>query len=49
MTGSSPAGPGEARYERVGVAAVLAIGRPQCRNAIDGPTAKAMVQAVNSP
>jgi enoyl-CoA hydratase len=48
MTGSSPAGPGAARYERVGAAAVIAIGRPQRRNAIDGPTAEAMVQAVRA-
>ena len=48
MTGSSPAGPGAARYERVGAAAVLAIGRPQRRNAIDGPTAEAMMQAVRA-
>ena len=48
MTGSSPAGPGAARYERVGAAAVIAIRRPQRRNAIDGPTAEAMVQAVRA-
>ena len=41
MTGSSPAGPGAARYERMGAAAVIAIRRPQRRNAIDGPTAEA--------
>jgi Enoyl-CoA hydratase/isomerase len=45
---SSPAGPGAARYERVGAAAVIAIRRPQRRNAIDGPTAEAMVQAVRA-
>ena len=36
------------RYERVGAAAVIAIQRPQRRNAIDGPTAEAMVQAVRA-
>jgi enoyl-CoA hydratase len=45
---SSPAGPGAVRYERVGAAAVIAIGRPQRRNDIDGPTAEAMVQAVRA-
>jgi enoyl-CoA hydratase len=36
------------RYERVGATAVIAIQRPQRRNAIDGPTAEAMVQAVRT-
>ena len=36
------------RYERVGAAAVMAIQRPRRRNAIDGPTAEAMVQAVRA-
>ena len=36
------------RYERVGAAAVIAIRRPQRRNAIDGPTAEAMVQAIRA-
>lgn len=36
------------RYERVGAAAVIAIRRPQRRNAIDGPTAEAMAQAVRA-
>ena len=36
------------RYERVGPAAVIAIRRPQRRNAIDGPTAEAMAQAVRA-
>jgi enoyl-CoA hydratase len=35
-------------YERVGAAAVIAIRRPQRRNAIDGPTAEAMVQALRA-
>jgi hypothetical protein len=40
--------PGAARYERVGAAAVIAIGRPHRRNAIDGPTAEAIAQAVRA-
>jgi enoyl-CoA hydratase/carnithine racemase len=48
MIGSSPAELGAARYERVGAVAVIAIRRPQRRNAIDGPTAEAMVQAVRA-
>jgi enoyl-CoA hydratase len=36
------------RYERIGAAAVIAIRRPQRRNAIDGPTAEAIVQAVRA-
>jgi enoyl-CoA hydratase len=34
----------EVRYERVGAAAVLTIDRPQCRNAVDGATAKLLRQ-----
>jgi enoyl-CoA hydratase len=32
------------RYERVGAAAVLAIDRPERRNAVDGPTAAALLE-----
>jgi len=45
---SRPAGPGAARYERAGAVAVIAIRRPQRRNAIDGPTAEAMVHAIRA-
>ena len=34
---------GEVRYERVGAAAVLTIDRPARRNAVDGPTADALL------
>ena len=34
------------RYERLGSAAVLTIARPERRNAIDGPTSEAIVEAV---
>jgi len=49
----SPAGAGETgsaplSYERVGAVAVIAIRRPQRRNAIDGPTAEAIEQAVRA-
>jgi enoyl-CoA hydratase len=43
---STSAEPGTASYERVGAAAVITIRRPQRRNAIDGPTAEAIVEAV---
>ena len=33
------------RYERVGVAAVVTIDRPERRNAVDGPTAEALREA----
>jgi enoyl-CoA hydratase len=42
------AGDAPLRYERVGAAAVIAIRRPQRRNAIDGLTAEAMAQAVRA-
>ena len=32
----------DVRYERIGAAAVLTIDRPECRNAVDGPTADAL-------
>lgn len=34
----------EVRYERVGAAAVLTIDRPECRNAVDGATARLLRQ-----
>src|SRR3954471_4391332 len=34
------------RYERVGAAAVVTIDRPQRRNAVDGPTAEALLAAL---
>jgi enoyl-CoA hydratase len=42
------AGAAPLRYERVGAAAVIAIQRPQRRNAIDGPTAEALVHAIRA-
>jgi enoyl-CoA hydratase len=48
QTDSDDAGGAPLRYERVGAAAVIAIQRPQRRNAIDGPTAEAMAQAVRA-
>jgi enoyl-CoA hydratase len=42
------AGGARVSYERVGAAALLAIRRPQRRNAIDGPTAEAIVQALRA-
>ena len=38
----------EVRYERVGAAAVLTIDRPHRRNAVDGPTAKRLLEGVNA-
>jgi enoyl-CoA hydratase len=37
----------EVRYERVGVASLVTIDRPHRRNAIDGPTADALVAALD--
>src|SRR3954468_20386820 len=34
------------RYERVGAAAVVTIDRPERRNAVDGPTAEALLAAL---
>ena len=36
------------RYERRGVAAVLTIDRPERRNAVDGPTAEALLEGLRS-
>ena len=47
-TAADDTGGAPLRYERVGSAAVITIRRPQRRNAIDGPTAEAMVQAVRA-
>ena len=38
----------EVRYERIGAAAVLTIDRPERRNAVDGPTAEALREALPS-
>ncbi len=38
----------EVRYERVGAAAVLTIDRPHRRNAVDGPTAERLLEAVEA-
>jgi enoyl-CoA hydratase len=38
----------EVRYERVGAAAVLTIDRPARRNAVDGPTARALAKGLAS-
>jgi enoyl-CoA hydratase len=38
----------EVRYERVGAAAVLTIDRPARRNAVDGPTARALADGLAS-
>jgi enoyl-CoA hydratase len=51
--GGSPIAAGDTggaplRFERVGAAAVIAIQRPQRRNAIDGPTAEAMSHAIRA-
>ncbi len=40
-----PSGPDAIRYERRGAAAVLTIDRPHRRNAVDGPTAEALLAA----
>jgi len=40
-----PSGPDAVRYERLGAAALITIDRPHRRNAVDGPTAEALLAA----
>jgi enoyl-CoA hydratase len=42
----TPASPQSVRYERHGAAAVVTIDRPDRRNAVDGPTAEALYEAL---
>lgn len=44
-TSSEPTPPGSVRTERHGPVAVVTIDRPRVRNAVDGPTAAALVEA----
>ena len=40
-----PTGPDAVAYERRGAAALITIDRPHRRNAVDGPTAEALLEA----
>ena len=45
MAGPEPSGADAVSYERRGAAAVITIDRPHRRNAVDGPTAEALLEA----
>lgn len=45
MTGPEPSGAEAVSYERRGASAVITIDRPHRRNAVDGPTAEALLEA----